>query len=156
MEAWHFNLYLCGALFVPVLFANCSSSVQPKIANVCFTILSLDSEDKYTSIFGWSIRIRKFIVLKDTTFQAIAKALEGIYLDSGKELHRVIRVSTVTSVSALHQQLHTLLPGLRSPWGALLLLFSLLLSRGLVSVSFKEFLISCGTLWPTVIWLNIG
>lgn len=63
--------------------------------------------------------------------EAIAKALEGINLDSGKELHRVIRVSTVSSLSALHQQLHSLLPGLRSPWGALLLLFSLLLSRGL-------------------------
>lgn len=80
-------------------------------------------------------------------FQAIAKALEGIYLDSGKELHRVIRVFTVTSVSALHQQLHTLLPGFRSPWGALLLLFSLLLSRGLVSVSFEEFIV---VLWHII------
>lgn len=81
--------------------------------------------------------------------QAIAKALEGINLDSGKELHRVIRVSTVSSLSALHQQLHSLLPGLRSPWGALLLLFSLLLSRGLVSLR-----VSCGISYSTWNWAS--
>ncbi|XP_024378106.1 uncharacterized protein [Physcomitrium patens] len=63
--------------------------------------------------------------------EAIAKALEVLCLSSGKELHRLIRVSTVTSISTLHQQLCSLLPEFRSPWGALLLLFSLLLSRGL-------------------------
>ncbi|XP_024376405.1 uncharacterized protein [Physcomitrium patens] len=63
--------------------------------------------------------------------KAIAKALEALCLGSGKDLHRLIRVSTVTSISTLHQQLRSSLPGFRSPWGALLLLFSLLLSRGL-------------------------
>jgi hypothetical protein len=41
----------------------------------------------------------------------------------------------VTSILALRQQLQDSLPGFRSPMGALLLLFSALLSRGLVSES---------------------
>lgn len=65
-------------------------------------------------------------------------------LESGSELQKLIRVCTVTSISALHQQLHTLLSGFRSPWGALLLLFSLLLSRGLVS---RDILVPCGILY---------
>jgi hypothetical protein len=67
--------------------------------------------------------------------EAVAKALEGVCLDSGKELHGLVRFCDVTSISSLHQQLQNLLPGFRSPMGALLLLFSALLSRGLVSNS---------------------
>jgi hypothetical protein len=66
--------------------------------------------------------------------EAVAKALEGVCLDSGKELHRLVRFCDVTSISSLHQQLQNLLPGFRSPMGALLLLFSALLSRGLDAV----------------------
>ncbi|KAG6549759.1 hypothetical protein Mapa_008739 [Marchantia paleacea] len=63
-----------------------------------------------------------------------AKALDGVALESVKEFHRLVKVCAVTSISALHLQLHSLLPAFRSRMGALLLLFSVLLSRGLDAI----------------------
>ncbi|KAH9546039.1 hypothetical protein CY35_12G075700 [Sphagnum magellanicum] len=78
--------------------------------------------------------------------EAIAKALKGVCLDSGKELHGLVRFCEVTSILALRQQLQDSLPGFRSPMGALLLLFSALLSRGLEIVN----LLLCGHAVPNV------
>ncbi|CAM6105339.1 unnamed protein product [Calypogeia fissa] len=66
--------------------------------------------------------------------EIVAKALDGVSFDSVKEFHRLVRVLTVSSISCLHIQLQSLLPAFRSRMGALLLLFSVLLSRGLDAI----------------------
>ncbi|KAL2649670.1 hypothetical protein R1flu_017798 [Riccia fluitans] len=63
-----------------------------------------------------------------------AKALDGVALDSVEEFHRVVKVCAVTSISELHLDLYSLLPAFRSRMGALLFLFSVLLSRGLDAI----------------------
>ena len=56
--------------------------------------------------------------------QVGTKAMEGLWLDYGKEVHRSLRVCTVTSLSALHQHLHNVLPVLKTALMARLLLIS--------------------------------
>lgn len=66
--------------------------------------------------------------------EVVAKALEDVSLDCIVELQRFVRTCTFTSMPALVDQLQNLLPGFRSRVGALLFLFSALLSRGLDAV----------------------
>ncbi|KAJ7513470.1 hypothetical protein O6H91_23G000900 [Diphasiastrum complanatum] len=66
--------------------------------------------------------------------EIIEKGLQGVNLDSVAEFQHVIRITTVFSLPALHHQLENLLHGFRSRLGALLFLFSALLSRGLDAV----------------------
>eukprot|EP01018_Ginkgo_biloba_P011782 Gb_39285 [translate_table: standard] len=66
--------------------------------------------------------------------EMIAKALEGVSINSASELQKVLRIDTFTSPTGLFHQLQEMLPIFRSRMGALLFLFSALLSRGLDSV----------------------
>ncbi|KAH7289824.1 hypothetical protein KP509_30G020000 [Ceratopteris richardii] len=66
--------------------------------------------------------------------EVINQKLEGISFNSALELERYLRICTFTSMSSLLQQLNTLLPIFRSRVGALLFLFSALLSRGLEAI----------------------
>ncbi|KAG8389811.1 hypothetical protein BUALT_Bualt01G0017300 [Buddleja alternifolia] len=66
--------------------------------------------------------------------EVIAKMLGGLSLESGSDLHKVLRVDTCTSRSSTLQKLDSMLPVFRSRMGALLFLISALLSRGLDKV----------------------
>lgn len=66
--------------------------------------------------------------------EAISQKLEGISLNSAVDLQRNLRICTFTSMSSLLNQLRNLLPIFRSRVGALLFLFSALLSRGLEEI----------------------
>ncbi|GFP97801.1 protein fam188a [Phtheirospermum japonicum] len=66
--------------------------------------------------------------------EVIAKVLEGISVESGSDLQKVLRFYTCTSPSSSVQKLGDLLPVFRSRMGALLFLISALLSRGLDTV----------------------
>lgn len=66
--------------------------------------------------------------------EAIAQNLEGISLHSGVDLQSLVRICTFSSMSSLLHQLGNLLPMFRSRVGAVLFLFSALLSRGLDAV----------------------
>lgn len=70
--------------------------------------------------------------------QIIGKALEGVSLESGSDLHKMLRVTTYHSLSSAIQRLESMLPVFRSRMGAMLFLISALLSRGLVCWSVKE------------------
>eukprot|EP00271_Cylindrocystis_brebissonii_P014158 TRINITY_DN35414_c0_g1_i1.p1 TRINITY_DN35414_c0_g1~~TRINITY_DN35414_c0_g1_i1.p1 ORF type:complete len:942 (+),score=155.08 TRINITY_DN35414_c0_g1_i1:354-3179(+) len=66
--------------------------------------------------------------------QAITSSLLGVSLASGSALRDAVRVRTASSLLALHALLQRLLPVFQSGFGALLLLFSAVLSRTLVGV----------------------
>lgn len=66
--------------------------------------------------------------------EMIAKALEGLSVNSAWELQKVLRIYIFTSPTALLLRLQEMLPIFQSRMGALLFLFSALLSRGLDSV----------------------
>lgn len=66
--------------------------------------------------------------------EMIAKALEGLSIESASDLQRVLRVTLHTSQVGAFLQLEAMLPVFRSRMGAMLFLISALLSRGLESV----------------------
>ncbi|KAF6163397.1 hypothetical protein GIB67_029246 [Kingdonia uniflora] len=66
--------------------------------------------------------------------ERVAKALEGLSIESASDLQKVLRVNTFTSQMTISQHLKTMLPVFRSRMGAMLFLISALLSRGLESV----------------------
>lgn len=66
--------------------------------------------------------------------EMISRALEGLSINSASELQNVLRINICTSTSALIQKLKDMLPIFQSRMGALLFLFSALLSRGLDAV----------------------
>lgn len=65
--------------------------------------------------------------------QVISKALEGLSLESGANLQKVLIINTYTSSVDALQRLEALLPVFRSRMGAMLFLISALLSRGMVT-----------------------
>ncbi|KAL5779149.1 hypothetical protein ACOSQ2_009886 [Xanthoceras sorbifolium] len=68
---------------------------------------------------------------KDEVF---TKALEGLSIESGLDLQKILRVDTYTSQASALQRLKTMIPVFQSHMGAMLFLISALLSRGLDSV----------------------
>ncbi|KAH7568053.1 hypothetical protein JRO89_XS07G0223700 [Xanthoceras sorbifolium] len=68
---------------------------------------------------------------KDEVF---TKALEGLSIESGLDLQKILRVDTYTSQASALQRLKTMIPVFQSRMGAMLFLISALLSRGLDSV----------------------
>ncbi|KAL3592549.1 hypothetical protein D5086_011189 [Populus alba] len=66
--------------------------------------------------------------------EIIAKALEGLTIESASDLQKILRIDTYTSQTTALQKLHTALPVFQSRMGALLFLISALLSRGLDSI----------------------
>ncbi|XP_052200959.1 uncharacterized protein LOC127807285 [Diospyros lotus] len=66
--------------------------------------------------------------------EAVARALEGLSIESGPDLHKFLRVETYTSQASVLQRLKAMIPVFRSRMGAMLFLISALLSRGLDSV----------------------
>lgn len=66
--------------------------------------------------------------------EIIAKALEGLSLESDSDFQKVLRVTTYTSMDTAVQRLEELVPLFQSRMGAMLFLISALLSRGLESV----------------------
>ncbi|KAL3339869.1 hypothetical protein AABB24_028465 [Solanum stoloniferum] len=66
--------------------------------------------------------------------EVISKALEGLSIESGANLQRVLVINTYTSSEDALQRLEALLPVLRSRMGAMLFLISALLSHGMESV----------------------
>ncbi|KAL5843764.1 hypothetical protein ACOSQ4_009722 [Xanthoceras sorbifolium] len=68
---------------------------------------------------------------KDEVF---TKALEGLSIESGSDLQKILRVDTYTSQASALQRLKTMIPVFQSRMGAMLFLISALLSRGLDSV----------------------
>lgn len=71
---------------------------------------------------------------KGSEDEVIAKSLDGLSIESGSHLQKVLRLNTCTSRSSAIQMLEALLPVFRSRMGALLFLISALLSRGLNTV----------------------
>ncbi|XP_061365889.1 uncharacterized protein LOC133309169 [Gastrolobium bilobum] len=63
--------------------------------------------------------------------EVIAKALEGLSIESALDLQKVLRVETYTSQASALKRLEALIPLFQSRMGALLFLISALLSRGL-------------------------
>ncbi|OIT33818.1 PREDICTED: ubiquitin carboxyl-terminal hydrolase FAM188A [Nicotiana attenuata] len=66
--------------------------------------------------------------------EVISKALEGLSLESGANLQKVLIINSYTSSVDALQRLEALLPVFRSRMGAMLFLISALLSRGMDSV----------------------
>ncbi|KAF3445520.1 hypothetical protein FNV43_RR10696 [Rhamnella rubrinervis] len=69
--------------------------------------------------------------LKD---KVMAKALDGLSIETAVDLHKVLRVNTYTQQANAFQRLEAMLPVFQSRMGAMLFLISALLSRGLDSV----------------------
>lgn len=63
----------------------------------------------------------------------MAKALEGLSIESAKDLQKVLRINTYTQQASAFQRLEAMLPVFESRMGAMLFLISALLSRGLVN-----------------------
>lgn len=78
--------------------------------------------------------------------QVISKALEGLSLESGANLQKVLIINTYTSSVDALQRLEALLPVFRSRMGAMLFLISALLSRGMVT-SFLFFHLCVCVVW---------
>ncbi|XP_010534039.1 PREDICTED: ubiquitin carboxyl-terminal hydrolase FAM188A-like [Tarenaya hassleriana] len=66
--------------------------------------------------------------------EAIAKALEGLSIESVSDLQKIVRIGTFTTQASALRTLEATIPVFRSRMGALLFLISALLSRGLESV----------------------
>ncbi|KAL5560109.1 hypothetical protein UlMin_036320 [Ulmus minor] len=66
--------------------------------------------------------------------EVIAKALEGLSIESASDLQKVLRINTYTLQASAFQKLEAMIPVFRSRIGAMLFLISALLSRGLDSV----------------------
>ncbi|XP_043720436.1 ubiquitin carboxyl-terminal hydrolase MINDY-3-like [Telopea speciosissima] len=66
--------------------------------------------------------------------EIIAKALEGLSIESASDVQKVLRVNTYTSRMSAFHSLQRMLPVFQSRMGAMLFLISALLSRGLESV----------------------
>ncbi|KAK4801580.1 hypothetical protein SAY86_022067 [Trapa natans] len=66
--------------------------------------------------------------------ETIAKALEGVSIESASDLQRILRVETFSIQSIVYQRLQETLPIFWSRMGAMLFLISALLSRGLDAV----------------------
>ncbi|KAI3825869.1 hypothetical protein L1987_07569 [Smallanthus sonchifolius] len=66
--------------------------------------------------------------------EIIARSLNGLSIESGDDLQKVLKVSTFTSPESAMQRLEEIVPVFRSRMGALLFLLSALLSRGLETV----------------------
>ncbi|CAN6445416.1 unnamed protein product [Victoria cruziana] len=66
--------------------------------------------------------------------EMIAKALDGCSIESASDLRRFLRIYTHSSQMAIFHQIKAMLPVFQSRLGALLFLFSALLSRGLERV----------------------
>ncbi|XP_044475354.1 ubiquitin carboxyl-terminal hydrolase MINDY-3-like [Mangifera indica] len=67
-------------------------------------------------------------------YEAITKALEGLSIESGSDLQKVLRVDAYTSQASVLQRLEAIIPVFESRMGAMLFLISALLSRGLDAV----------------------
>jgi hypothetical protein len=70
----------------------------------------------------------------------MAKALEGLSIESASDLQKILRVDTYTLQASAFQRLEEMIPVFRSRMGAMLFLISALLSRGLVCFSAWSFL----------------
>ncbi|KAL4564785.1 hypothetical protein LXL04_028856 [Taraxacum kok-saghyz] len=70
--------------------------------------------------------------------QIVARSLEGLSLESGCDVQKVLTVTTFTSPASAMQRLESMIPISRSRIGALLFLLSALLSRGLEINKFKD------------------
>ncbi|KAJ4953420.1 hypothetical protein NE237_030252 [Protea cynaroides] len=70
----------------------------------------------------------------DQKDEVIAKALEGISIESASDVQKVLRVNTYTAQTSAFHSLQRMLPVFQSRMGAMLFLISALLSRGLESV----------------------
>lgn len=84
----------------------------------------------------WAIKSLFYFIL-DVIYifsvpQIISNAFEGLSIESGLDLQKVLRVTTCTSQESALQRLGAALPVFQSRMGALLFLISALLSRGLV------------------------
>ncbi|KAI4389735.1 hypothetical protein MLD38_001931 [Melastoma candidum] len=66
--------------------------------------------------------------------ERIANALDGLSIESAADLQKIIEVETYNVQSTVLQRLEAALPAFRSRMGAMLFLFSALLSRGLDAV----------------------
>ncbi|KAL4651033.1 hypothetical protein ACB092_01G129200 [Castanea dentata] len=66
--------------------------------------------------------------------EIIGKALEGLSIESGYDLQKILRVDTYTSQASALQRLEEMIPIFQSRMGAMLFLISALLSRGLDSI----------------------
>lgn len=66
--------------------------------------------------------------------EIIARSLDGLSVESGCDLQKVLKVCTYTSLERAMQRLEEMIPIFRSRMGALLFLLSALLSRGLETV----------------------
>ncbi|KAK9072178.1 hypothetical protein SSX86_008610 [Deinandra increscens subsp. villosa] len=66
--------------------------------------------------------------------EIVARSLDGLSIESGDDLQKVLKVSTFTSLASAMQRLEEVIPIFRSRMGALLFLLSALLSRGLETV----------------------
>lgn len=66
--------------------------------------------------------------------EVISKALEGLSIESGSNLQKVLIINTYTSLEDALKRLEALLPVFRSRMGAMLFLISALLSHGMDSV----------------------
>ncbi|KAK6938279.1 Ubiquitin interacting motif [Dillenia turbinata] len=94
----------------------CGSNKRAVVASL--DILSHDRENSPSSLMD----------------EDITKALEGLLIQSGSDLQKVLRVNTYTSQAKAFRKLEEMLPVFQSRMGALLFLISALLSRGLDSV----------------------
>nr|GLL39574.1 ubiquitin carboxyl-terminal hydrolase FAM188A [Ipomoea trifida]GMD50233.1 ubiquitin carboxyl-terminal hydrolase MINDY-3 [Ipomoea batatas] len=66
--------------------------------------------------------------------EVIAKALDGLTIESGLDFHNVLIVNEYTSPASALERIEAMLPVYRSRMGAMLFLISALLSRGMDSV----------------------
>ncbi|OWM90759.1 hypothetical protein CDL15_Pgr020722 [Punica granatum] len=66
--------------------------------------------------------------------ETVARALEGLSIESASDLQKILRVETYNAQAAVYQRLQATLPIFRSRMGAILFLISALLSRGLDAV----------------------
>jgi hypothetical protein len=80
--------------------------------------------------------------------QIVAKALEGLSIESAFDLQKILRIETHTSQASALQKLHKALPVFQSRMGALLFLISALLSRGSVCLQSYLFIYMPFNIFP--------
>lgn len=90
--------------------------------------------------------------------QIIAKALEGLSLETDSDFQKVLRVTTYTSMDTAVKRLEEMVPLFQSRMGAMLFLISALLSRGLVWFSIERLILwchlTCFLVWFSSPWLG--
>ncbi|XAR49650.1 hypothetical protein NMG60_11032915 [Bertholletia excelsa] len=118
------------------LFASLSEDMKSRaLVRSMSEILFLCGSNRRATVATLSILDHKVEGPGDSSKdEVIAKALEGLSIESGCDLQKILRIDTHFSQASACQRLEAMIPIFQSRMGAMLFLISALLSRGLDNV----------------------